>query len=190
MIWRVFLIWLLGASMATAGIVPHHLVAFPGTDSASDFIVTTGYDPRSGQLLIATDISGVMVSNSLDSFLRPVETDLIPIGGGTAVWQKKFTYPASLKAIASGLATNFVDVQVNDGLGGADSRTYVDGFGRPIQTLTQGENNNYRVVSTAYDGRGNAFLKNWPVFGASITFAYPATSGRPRPGPATMLPGG
>ena len=28
----------------------------------------------------------------------------------------------------------------------------------------QGENSNYRVVSTAYDGRGNAFLTTWPAF--------------------------
>ena len=109
MIWRVFLIWLLGASMATAGIVPHHLVASPGADSANGFTATSGYDPHSGQLLIATDISGVTVSNRFDAFLRQVETDLIPIGSSTAVWPKKYAYPATLQAIASGVAVNYVD---------------------------------------------------------------------------------
>ena len=147
----------------------------PGTDSASDFIVTSGYDPRSGRLLIATDISGVTVSNSFDSFLRPTETDLIPIGSSTAVWQKKYAYPATLQVIAFGVAVNYVDEVRNDGLGGATNRTYIDGFGRPIQTSTQGENGNCRVVSTAYDGRGNAFLTTWPVFG-TLAFAKPTTS--------------
>ena len=133
------------------------------------------YDARSGQLAVSTDISGVTVSNSFDAFNRPTEIDKIPIGGGSAVWMKKISYPAVLKPIASGLATNYVDVLVNDGVGGVESRTYVDGFERPIQTRTQGENGNYRVVSTAYDGRGSAFLTTWPSFGTSITFSKPAS---------------
>jgi len=42
MIWRVFLIWLLGASMATAGIVPHHLVASPARGGLRPWISGTG----------------------------------------------------------------------------------------------------------------------------------------------------
>jgi len=57
-----------------------------------------------------------------------------------------------------------------------ESRTYIDGFGRAIQTRTQGENGNFRVVSTAYDGRGSAILTTWPVFGTGVTFTKP-TSG-------------
>ena len=137
---------------------------YPATTTVGGFTTTTGYDPRSGQLAVATDISGVTVSNSFDAFLRPTETDLIPIGGGSPVWRKKFDYPPVLQAIVSGVAVNYVDEVQNDGVGGATNRTYVDGFGRPIQTCAQGENNNFRVVSTAYDGRGNAFLTTWPVF--------------------------
>ena len=104
---------------------------------------TTSYDARSGQLTVSTDPAGVTVSNSFDAFCRPTESDKIPVGGGSAVWMKKIGYPAVLSAIVSGLATNYMDVVVNDGVGGVEGRTYVDGFGRPVQTRIQGENGNY-----------------------------------------------
>ena len=106
---------------------------------------------------------------------RPIETDKIPVGGGSTVWMKKFGYPATLKAITSGVATNYTDTVMNDGVGGFTNRTYIDGFGRTLQIRIQGENGNYRVVSTAYDGRGKAFLTTWPVFGTGIGFTKPAT---------------
>lgn len=148
----------------------------PGSDSSGDFITTTAYDARSGQLAVSTDPAGLTISNSFDSFCRPTETDRIPIGGGSAIWEKKYDYPAVLQAIASGQAVNYVDEVQNDGVGGFTNRTYIDGFGRTVQTRVQGENANFRVVSTAYDGRGNAFLTTWPAFGTGITFTKP-TSG-------------
>lgn len=153
----------------------HRIV--PGTDSGGDFITTTSYDPRSGQLATSTDPSGLTISNSFDSFCRPIETDRIPIGGGSAIWQKKYDYPAVLQAITSGVATNYIDEVDNDGVGGFTNRTYVDGFGRTLQKRTQGENGNYRMVSTAYDGRGSVILTTWPVFGTGVTFTKP-TSGQ------------
>ena len=149
----------------------------PGSDSGGDFVTTTSYDPRSGEVLISTDASGLTTSNSYDSFCRPNETDRIPIGGGSPIWVKTITYPAILQSATSGLATNYVDEVNNDGVGGVEGRTYFDGFARPIQTRVLGENGNYRVVSTAYDGRGNAFLTTWPVFGTGVTFTKP-TSGQ------------
>jgi RHS repeat-associated protein len=151
---------------------------YPATTTiGGTFTTTTGYDVRSGQVALATDHSGLTVSNSFDSFCRLTEVDQIPIGGGAAVWVKKLSYPATLKAIASGVATNYVDVQVNDGISGAETRTCIDGFGRPVQTRTQAENGNFRVVSIAYDGRGNAFLTTWPVFGTGAAYTKPATTG-------------
>jgi RHS repeat-associated protein len=151
---------------------------YPATTTVGgSFTTTTSYDPRSGQLTLSTDPAGLTVSNRFDSFCRPTEVDKIPIGGGSAIWQKKTSYPSVLKPIASGVATNYADAVVNDGLsGGVESRTYIDGFGRAIQTRTQGENGNFRVVSTAYDGRGNAFLTTWPSFIASSNYSKP-TSG-------------
>lgn len=149
----------------------------PGSDNnTADFITTTTYDARSGDIIASTDPAGITVSNSFDTFLRPTETDKIPVGGGTVVWMKKYDYPAALVPIVNGIATNYTDVVVNDGVGGFTNRTYIDGFGRTLQTRIQGENNNYRVVSTAYDGRGNAFLTTWPTFGTSIGFTKPTTS--------------
>ena len=148
---------------------------YPATSVAGSLTTTTSYDARSGELASVTDPSGITVSNSFDVFLRPTETDKIPVGGGSAVWMKKFGYPATLKAITSGAATNYTDTVINDGVGGFTNRTYIDGFGRAIQTLSQGENGNYRVVSTAYDGRGEAFLTTWPVFGTAITYNKPAS---------------
>jgi RHS repeat-associated protein len=148
----------------------------PGSDSGGDFITTDTYDARSGNLSSSTDPAGLTVTNNFDSFLRPTETDKIPIGGGSPIWVKKYDYPSVLLPIVSGVAVNYVDVVDNDGVGGHTNRTYIDGFVRTIQTLAQGEANNFRVISTAYDGRGEAFLTTWPIFASSISFTKP-TSG-------------
>lgn len=148
---------------------------YPATTTVGTLITTTSYDARSGLVAAVTDISGVTVTNSYDAFCRPIESDRIPAGGSSNIWIKKFSYPATLKPITSGTATNYTDVISNDGVGGFTNRTYIDGFGKPIQTRTQGQNGNFRVVSTAYDERGAAFLTTWPIFGASISFSKPTT---------------
>ncbi|MGA2279421.1 MAG: RHS repeat-associated core domain-containing protein [Verrucomicrobiota bacterium] len=149
---------------------------YPATKTTGGFQTTTSYDARSGALASSTDPTGITISNSFDTFLRPTETDKIPVGGGSSIWMKKFGYPATLKSITSGMATNYTDTVINDGVGGYTNRTYIDGFGRTVQSRSQGEGGNYRVVSTAYDGRGKAFLTTWPIFGTLITFSKP-TSG-------------
>jgi len=148
---------------------------YPATTTIGSLATTTSYDARSGLLASSEDPTGVTVTNTFDAFCRPTESDKIPIGGGSAVWMKKFDYPATLKTITSGTAVNYADTVINDGVGGFTNRTYIDGFGRPIQTLTQGENGNYRMTSTAYDGRGEAFLTTWPTFATSITFSKPSS---------------
>jgi len=148
---------------------------YPATKTTGSFTTTTTYDARSGELATSTDPTGITISNSFDTFLRPVETDKIPVGGGTTVWIKKFFYPVALKPITSGVATNYTDTVMNDGVGGFTNRTYIDGSGRTVQSRNQGENGNYRVVSTAYDGRGKTVLTTWPIFGTSITFSKPTT---------------
>ena len=148
---------------------------YRATTTAGSFTTTTSYDARSGQLSLSTDPAGITISNSFDAFQRPTETDKIPVGGGAAIWIRKFGYPATLKAITSGVATNYTDSVMNDGVGGFTNRTYIDGFGRLLQTRTQGENGNYRVVSTAYDGRGTAFLTTWPQFESSTGYSKPAS---------------
>ena len=149
--------------------------ANPGQDSGNDMVTTTSYDPRSGQLGGSTDPMGVTVTNTYDTFYRLTESDKIPAGGGAAVWMKKAGY--NLGVISAGTAASYIAQTNNDGVGGVESRTYIDGFGRPVQTRTQGENGNYRVVSTAYDERGNTFLTTWPQFQNGAGFSKP--SGNP-----------
>jgi len=150
------------------------LRANPGSDNdTSDFITTSIYDARSGDVASSIDPAGITTTNSFDAFCRPVETDKIPVGGGSSIWDKKYSYPP-LQWIVSETAVNYTDVIVNDGVGGFTNRTYIDGFGRTLQTRIQAENGNYRVISTAYDGRGNAFLTTWPLFSSGAGFTKPA----------------
>jgi RHS repeat-associated protein len=163
----------------------------PSADStASDLITTTTYDVRSGALAKKTDMMGVFVQNTYDNFLRLTETDKTPYGG-SPIWMIKASY--NLGPITTpGTAVSYEDVQVNDGMGGEETRTYLDGLGRPIQSRTLAEsgtgnmgvtgNNYYRVVSTAYDGRGNAFLTTWPRFENAIGYSLP-----PSPQPAKCI---
>ena len=145
---------------------------YPATTTVGSFNTTTSYDARSGLLTASTDPMGVTVANTYDTFYRLTESDKTPVGG-SAVWMKKAGY--NLGVISSGNAVSYMDVTNNDGVGGVESRTYLDGFGRPVQTRVQGENGNYRVVSTAYDARGNAFLTTWPSFGSSVSFSKPTS---------------
>ena len=143
----------------------------PNSDSSSDLITTTAYDACSGELTDKTDPMGVHVHNTYDQFRRLTKSDKTPYGSTTAIWMKEVTY--NIGGMASGVSANYVDTTANDGVGGVESRTYSDGFGRPIQTRIQGEAGNYRVITTAYDGRGKAFLTTWPRFETSVGFTVP-----------------
>jgi hypothetical protein len=148
---------------------------YPATTTVGSLTTTKTYDARAGLATSSTDHSGVTVTNSYDALFRLTESDKIPVGGGSAIWIKKLGYPATLKAIKSGVATNYMDIADNDGVGGFTNRTYIDGFERPIQARNQGENGNYRVVSTVYDERGIAFITTWPQFESAIGYTKPAT---------------
>jgi len=145
---------------------------YPATTQVGGMTTTTSYDARSGLATGVTDPMGVTVTNTYDAFCRLKESDKIPVSG-SAIWMKKVGY--TLGVISSGNAASYIAVTNNDGVGGVESRTYFDGFGRAVQTRTQGENGNYRVVSTAYNERGEAFLTTWPIFGSSASFSKPST---------------
>ena len=150
----------------------------PNSDSANDLITSTTYDPRSGFLTQFVDPMGVTVNNIYnDPFFRLTASTQTPVGG-SAITMKTASY--NLGAISSGNAVSYNDVVINPGVSsGVETRTYLDGFGRPIETITQGEdtsvsdNKQYRVVSTAYDGRGNVFMTTWPQFVSSVAFERP-----------------
>jgi len=147
---------------------------YPATTTVGTFTTTTSYDVRSGLATGVTDPMSVTVTNTYDTFYRLTESDKIPSGSSSAVWMKKAGY--TLGVISAGSAASYIAETNNDGVGGVEIRTYVDGFGRTVQTRTQGENvNSYRVVSTAYDERGGVFLTTWPIFGNSASFIKPST---------------
>lgn len=135
-------------------------------DSVNDHFTYATYDARSGLLATSKDPMGIRVQNTYDKFFRLEETlkgtspDANP-----SLWVKRASY--NLGAISSGTAVSYAHVKVQDGTtdtsNGTESRTYVDGFGRPIQTVTEAEQSGYyRRISTAYDARGIGFLTTWP----------------------------
>ncbi|MCO5050791.1 MAG: pre-toxin TG domain-containing protein [Verrucomicrobiae bacterium] len=145
-----------------------------GSDLAGDHITTTANDVRSGAVTDVTDPMGVLVHNTYDTFFRLTQTDKTPVGGA-AVWVKQISY-GPFAVITAGNAVNYVHAKLNDGVdavNGVESRTYFDGWGRPLQTRTEAEAGNYRVVSTAYDERGEAFLTTWPRFESGVAFVKP-----------------
>ena len=92
--------------------------AYPAVTTVGGLITTSSYDARSGLLSVSTDPAGITISNIFDSIQRPIESDEIPIGGGSPIWMKKFYYPATLNMISLGVATNYTDTVMNDGVGG------------------------------------------------------------------------
>jgi len=144
----------------------------PGSDTGGDFITSDSYDAHSGLVTGSTAPTGVTTTNTYDALYRLKESDKIPVSG-SAVWITKLGY--NLAAISSGSAASYMDETNNDGVGGFQTRTYVDGFDRPIQEFVQGENNNFRVVSVAYDELGKLFLTTWPSFATSAAFSIPTS---------------
>jgi len=51
---------------------------YPATKTTGSFTTTTTYDARSGELATSTDPTGITISNSFDTFLRPVERIKFP----------------------------------------------------------------------------------------------------------------
>src|SRR2546430_14173510 len=59
----------------------------------------------------------------------------------------------------------------SDAINGHEAYTYADGLGRPIQTRTEAENGQYRVIDTLYDDRGNVNYRTLPYFSAGSGFS-------------------
>ncbi len=58
-------------------------------------------------------------------------------------------------------------------------KTYLDGFGRTIQVRTEAEGTDqFTVLDTIYDERGNVAKETLPVFATGISFSAPATDAK------------
>ncbi len=146
-------------------------------NSAADHITSSTYDARSGLLTAATDVMGIQMQNSYDEFFRLTETDKgTSPGAGLTLWVKKVTY--NLGGVSTGTSANYVRLRVNDGVdsvNGIETWAYADGLGRVIETRTEAEvSGQFRVVNTAYDERGEAFLTTWPRLLSGSGYTIPS----------------
>jgi len=72
-----------------------------------------------------------------DTFLRPVETDKNSRGRRHNRLDEKVFLPAALKPITSGVATNYTDTVMNDGVGGFTIEPTLMDSGRTVQSRTR-----------------------------------------------------
>ena len=148
---------------------------------AGSFTTTLIPDVLSGSVLGSTDPKGLVVSNRLDAFRRPIETLVSSTANGAAnIWQSRKDY--GLGGIVSGASKNFVRTRVFDGVdssNGHETWVYFDGIGRPIQQRTESETNGYRVVDTRFEQRGLVSFITHPYFsgGTSTSTNYAIPTG-------------
>lgn len=139
------------------------------------FNTYTTYDPRSGSLFSMTDPAGWVVSNRYDVFLRLSEKSCstTPNGSGSAEWLDQYTYTLG----DSSGPQNSTLVQESDGVDltyGHQTMTWFDGLGRTIQTRTEAETGQYRVVDTSYDKQGHVWFVSLPYFESGTSRSTPA----------------
>ena len=146
---------------------------------AGSFATTFSHDPLSGQLVISVDPKGLVVSNSLDVFLRLTGTYVSSTSNGPPnVWQTLRDY--GLGGISAGVSKNYLRVRANDGVdgnNGLETWTYLDGQDRAIQQRMESESNGYRVTDTSYEKRGLVRFVTLPYFSggtvANTNYAAP-----------------
>lgn len=164
------------AGIVTTTVYDSGTQTFPVSQTAGGtFTSTMSYDPRSGQLLNATDAKGLATANAYDAFLRPAETDVSTTPNGPAnQWIARYDYRLGL---AGGVSTNSIRVRKVDDVdatNGHESWTYFDGLGRTIQAREEAETNGFRVVSTVYDPRGAVRFETLPYFSSGTNFTKPS----------------
>jgi RHS repeat-associated protein len=139
---------------------------FPLTKITATFTNQFSYDLRSGAVVWAMDVNGMVASNVFDVFYRPKESWVSTNPYGPAVlWRSRMDY--NLGGIVSGVSSNYIRQRVLDAVdlaNGHESYTYSDGLGRAIQTRTEAETGEYRVANTFYDVLGNPYYQTLPYF--------------------------
>ncbi|HVU08862.1 MAG TPA: toxin TcdB middle/N-terminal domain-containing protein [Verrucomicrobiae bacterium] len=144
---------------------------------ADNLIDYTLYDLRSGELLAETNEQGLVTANLYDVFFRFTNsaTSTTPNGAAT-LWRKQVRY--GLGGIVSNNSSNYVRLWENDPSdtvnGYHETYTYLDGFGRSIQTRDEAETNGYRVSDLVYDRRGAVMLETYPIFSSGGGYTKPS----------------
>jgi len=177
-----------------------------GEDPATDehFTIDKTFDIRSGETLASREPSGFASWREYDVFFRlaKVHTATVALAEPTSestisteAGRVDTTAPISatkrteviynLGAIVNNLSQNYTHEKVTDvvdAINGHETYTYTDGLGRTIQVRTEAEtsagvNNDFRVVSTVYDERGNTKYQSLSYFGDNADYtAYNAVA--------------
>ncbi|WP_035253545.1 FG-GAP-like repeat-containing protein, partial [Desulfatiglans anilini] len=127
-------------------------LTYPRTQTI-DHVVEKGYDPRFGSLLWEKDENGGIIQYAYDPLGRLVQT-AYPDGGIT--WSSygfeslpRYTATARLQDSEGSVQAEYV---------------YVDGLGRPIQTISFGEEGKPVIAYRHYDAMGREDLTAGPYF--------------------------
>ena len=134
------------------------------------------YDPRSGNLLYATNEQGMVTANTYDGLLRLISSAVstTPNGAPTLTRSQYYYWLGGLVIGSSDVSYNFVCKSKNDpasSTGWHNTLTYLDGLGRPIQIREQSETNGqYRVNDVYYNARGQIVSESYPVFSSGSNY--------------------
>jgi RHS repeat-associated protein len=132
------------------------------------FTNQTVFDIRSGVLVSTINPAGLVASNVYDSFFRLTQSFISTNANGPAVlWRVRASYNLG-NATNGTLYTHMQAYDPNDTVNGIESRIYMDGLGRAIQTRVEAEGTGkVRVSDTMYNNRGLAFFQTLPYFETS-----------------------
>ena len=131
-------------------------VTYPSTGGISH-IVEYGYDYRYGKVTSDKDENGNWTYYGYDPFGRLEQVDS-PDGGQTIIEYYDNDFPRYVLTKVKEDATHTID-----------KYEYYDGMGRPIQTITKGENSNI-VTRQYYDEMGRNDLTEGPYFATGVGY--------------------
>lgn len=139
-------------------------ITYPPTGSVTHIVENLAYDYRFGKATQAKDENGNITYYDYDEFGRLKETGIL---GGS--WLTKKTY---VDFLDDDVPIN-VMTQVNeDNVYSIDKLEYFDGLGRPVQTITYGENQQSIVSRQFYDAMGR-IDQTWGPYFSSTATGYP-----------------
>ncbi len=141
-----------------------------GTTCTGDDLCTSAIYDSFGRITSVTSPNGVTPGFTYDSFSR---LDTMKNDAGQAITHYDYTYTGSLFSATN---PNWIEADMYDGTNTRTSRSYLDGLGRGIQSVTS---NGAGVIITAnkYDSVGRAWKTFKPYSGTGLAFKSNYESG-------------
>ncbi len=131
------------------------------------------YDYSSGKPIQTIAPNGEIYETAYDALDRVITQKTPHPADGSLVTTKTITYTNTPNQYAVH-ETNNLSASVS-----TDAKTYVDGFGRVIQTRTRAEDNGgavYAVRDTLYDKQGRVAKESLPYFSADVNKTSPTSN--------------